>query len=75
MSLCVDYTDTSLLITNLCPTDSGGDPLGIHRSSDYSSVSEIEGLRIRTASGYDHPYDIAGLKKQTERVSTGELFN
>lgn len=53
-------------------SDSGGEPLGIYRSSHYSSASEIEGLRIRTTSGYDHPYDVASLKIQTERVSTGE---
>nr|XP_034317241.1 uncharacterized protein LOC105319674 isoform X2 [Crassostrea gigas] len=52
--------------------NSGGEPLGIYRSSHYSSASEIEGLRIRTTSGYDHPYDVASLKIQTERVSTGE---
>lgn len=75
MSIFVDYTFISLLITNLCPTDSGGEPLGIYRSSHYSSASEIEGLRIRTTSGYDHPYDVASLKIQTERVSTGEQFD
>lgn len=75
LSIFVDYTFISLLITNLCPTDSGGEPLGIYRSSHYSSASEIEGLRIRTTSGYDHPYDVASLKIQTERVSTGEQFD
>lgn len=67
-------SSVSSLLT-FAPTDSGGEPLGIYRSSHYSSASEIEGLRIRTTSGYDHPYDVASLKIQTERVSTGEQFD
>lgn len=53
-------------------SDSGGEAQGLHRSSDYSSAAEVEGLRKRTSSGYDHPYDVANLKIQQDRASSGE---
>ncbi|XP_048728469.2 uncharacterized protein LOC125646283 isoform X2 [Ostrea edulis] len=41
-------------------------------SDDYASTKEIQLLRKRTSSGYDHPYAVANLKKYDDSQSSDE---
>ncbi|XP_048728470.2 dentin sialophosphoprotein-like isoform X3 [Ostrea edulis] len=55
-------------------TDSDEDYAHINprNSDDYASTKEIQLLRKRTSSGYDHPYAVANLKKYDDSQSSDE---